>query len=198
MDATILIGSTMEWDKQPIDEQQASPAQKIIPVRACMSTDPIAVQPTVRLGVVLAMMARHGLRHLPVIQSDRTFVGTVNDHDIHAACMQDGDKVLERGVLNMTDLGTPTVGGDDPAEEAWARMSRSPGSNPMPVVTGGKLEGTISQHQLLRALANLPPQDETVKPDIKTRLYEWASRSSPAFPASPPGNAPDRRTPRIP
>jgi CBS-domain-containing membrane protein len=125
-----------------------------------MRTNPVAAQSVARLGEALELMTRHGLRHLPVIEADGTFVGIISDHDIRAALSEEGKDVPERGVLSIANLDSPTLGGDSSVEKAWALLSRSPGSNPLPVVTGGKLEGTVSQHELLRALAGLPPQSE--------------------------------------
>ena len=131
-------------------------------VRACMTLNPVVAKPLMRLGDAVELMGRHRLRHLPVIETDGTFVGVICDHDVRAVVSADGDKVLERGVLALTELGPPTLAGDDSTEKAWAVLSRSPGSNPLPVVTAGKLEGTVSQHDLLRALAGLPRKAEPV------------------------------------
>jgi acetoin utilization protein AcuB len=130
-------------------------------VRACMTINPVVAKPLMRLGDALELMSRRQLRHLPVIEADGTFVGMICDYDIRAAVSADGDEALERGVLALTELGTPILGGDDSTEKAWATLSRSPGSNPLPVVTDGKLEGTVSQHDLLRAMAGLPRPAES-------------------------------------
>jgi acetoin utilization protein AcuB len=134
-------------------------------VRTCMTTNPVAAPSVTRLGAALELMTRHALRHLPVIEADGTFVGIVRDHDIRAVLSEDGEHVLERGVLSIATVGSPTLGGDSSVDEAWALLSRLPAFNPMPVVTGGKLEGTVSQHELLRALAGLPPLAEPVIED---------------------------------
>jgi hypothetical protein len=125
-----------------------------------MTVNPVTTQPLTRLKDALELMSRRGLRHLPVVGADREYVGLVSEHDIRTAWNGNGDEALERGVLSVTKLSAPTLDSAKSIEDAWAMLSRSPGLNPLPVVTDGKLEGTVSQHDLLRAMAGLPPQAE--------------------------------------
>jgi len=127
-------------------------------VRACMTTDPVAAQPRTRVGEALEMMTRHGLRYLPVMDEDRRFVGVVSECDVRAAMSNGGDVILDRGVLSVTKEFAPTLRGDDSVEDAWELLSRSPGLNPLPIVTDGRLEGTVSQRELLRAMGGLPKE----------------------------------------
>ncbi len=126
-------------------------------VAECMCRRPVQVEPTTRLKEAVEKMARHGLRHVAVVEPDGTFIGIISYHDVRTALTDGSDGVEDRGVLSVTKLGTPTLTVDATTEEAWALLSRAPGLNPLPVLQNGKLAGTVSQHDLLRALAGLPP-----------------------------------------
>jgi acetoin utilization protein AcuB len=148
-------------------------------IRACMTTNPVTLRPETRLSEALDLMKRHGLRNLPVIETDRRFVGVVRQHDVQEEVRKDAT-AAERGVLGIAILGTPTLNGNESMEKAWAELSRSPGSNPLPVVESGCLAGTVSQHELLRAMAGLSPHDEsvtlTMPPGITAKmLNDWTS-----------------------
>jgi CBS domain-containing protein len=138
-----------------------------------MTTNPVTLRPETRLSEALGSMKRHGLRNLPVIETDRRFVGVVRQHDIEKEIRKEA-AAAERGVLGIAILVTPTLNGNESMEKAWAVLSRSPGSNPLPVVESGRLEGTVSQHELLRAMAGLSPHDEsdalTMPPRITAKL----------------------------
>jgi CBS domain-containing protein len=128
-------------------------------VQACMATHPISVRPDTRLADALELMTAYGARHLPVIDGQHRFVGIIRHHHVRAALSEPGEDTSERGVLTITELGTPTLSGDESVEAAWALLGQSPGFTPLPVVMDGRLEGTISHHELLRAMADLPPDD---------------------------------------
>ncbi len=129
-------------------------------VGTCMTLNPVTAQPLTRLKEALELMSRHGVRHVPVIEDDGKYMGVVSEHDIQSVLSEGGDEALERSVLSITKLTGPTLDSGKSIDDAWAMLSRSPGLNPLPVVTNGKLEGTVSQHDLLRAMAGLPPQAE--------------------------------------
>jgi CBS domain-containing protein len=156
--------------------------REIMTLRSCMTTNPLTVQPETRLKDALELMTAHGVRQLPVIDGGSRFVGIVRDFDVREALAESGDGNAERDLLSVTELGTPTLHGNASTESAWGLLSRSPGLNPLPVVTDGKLEGTVSLHDLLRSLAGLPPQAVTGRTEIRTNLHEWSSLSSPSVP----------------
>lgn len=122
-------------------------------VHECMTINPVTAQPLTRLSEAQRLMALHGLRHLPVVEPDGTFVGVIYEHDIRKAMSVDGDQANVRGILGIVKQGTPTLDRDSTVDDAWATLARSPGSNPLPVLFRGTLEGTVSHHDLLRALA---------------------------------------------
>lgn len=160
-------------------------------VRTFMNINPVTLDSATRLKDAQDLMHAHSVRHLPVVDTGDVFVGIVQDHDIRVEVRKHGEEALNRAVLNIIVLGTPTLEGNDSIDDAWALLSRSPGYNPVPVVDAGKLVGTISQHQLLRAQAGLPPSDESSSRSVSPFLSEWAARAAPLVPQVP---APKRPT----
>lgn len=151
-------------------------------VTECMRTDAVHVEPGTRLGAVIELMLSNGLRHIPVVDEDRKFIGIVRIHELRAALAEGGDDAGDggdRGILSITELGTPTLHGDESTENAWALLSRSPGFSPLPVVADGRLVGTVSHLELLRAMAGLPPKSEAEKRESQRLPMEWGARSSP-------------------
>jgi CBS domain-containing protein len=133
-----------------------------------------------RLAETLELMRAYSLRHLPVVDDEGRFVGVVNGRDVEAELTASGGLAAERGILGIVELGTPSLHGDESIENVWARLARAPGLNPLPVIQDGKLIGTVSQHELLRALAGLPPQNGNGVSQAVPTLRDWASRSTPA------------------
>ncbi len=145
-----------------------------------MTMRPVTIGPDTGLQEALDLMAAHGLRHLPVMDADGKFVGIVRDHHVRAAQGGgEGPKEAGRDILSVTELGTPTLHGNESVENAWTVLGRNPGFNPLPVVNDGKLTGTVSQHDLLRAMAGLPRRDELETGKATLLLDEWAARSAP-------------------
>lgn len=148
-------------------------------VRDCMTTNPVTARSEVRLSETLELMKAYNLRHLPVIEGDGRFVGIVKRGDVEATLAEAGGRSADRGILGVVELGTPIMRSDESTEHAWTLLSRSPGLNPLPVIQDGRLVGTVSQHELLRALAGLPRQDGEPAPEPVPLLRDWASRSAP-------------------
>ncbi len=127
-------------------------------VRKCMTTRPVTASANSPLADALELMAQHGLRHIPVIETGRRFVGVIHECDVRTALKAEVGDAPQRDVLNVTRLGTPTLHGGEEVQEVWNLLSRSPWLDPLPVLRNGKLVGTVSHHDLLRALAGLPPK----------------------------------------
>jgi CBS domain-containing protein len=155
-------------------------------VRKCMTTRPVTASANSPLAEALELMARRGLRHIPVLGAGRKFVGVIHECDVRTALSQDDD-AAERDVLSVTRLGELTLHGSESVEEIWELLSRSPWLNPLPVLHKGRLVGTVSQHDLLRALAGLPPKARAVngnniKGNGTIRLSAMLSRISASRP----------------
>lgn len=150
-------------------------------VQNCMTTKPVTAHPELRASETLELMKAHGAHHLPVVEDDGRFVGIVSRHEIERVAAGAAEEARECDILGMVELGTPTLRPDETTEHAWELMARAPGLNPLPVVQGGRLVGTVSQRGLLRALAGLTKQDGNPPRAPVPRLSEWASRSTPAI-----------------
>lgn len=151
-------------------------------VRIYMTNDPVVLNLSTCLKDAQDLMSAYGVQHLPVVDPGDVFIGVVQQHDIRTELRMHGDEALKRAVQHIVVLGTPTLTGDDSTDDAWALLSRWPGYNPVPVVEVGKLVGTISQHELLRALAGLPPMKLTARDSDPLLPSEWAARSTPLTP----------------
>jgi len=113
-----------------------------------MNANPVAARPETRLNDALELMARQRQPHLPVVDTEQRFLGIVREHDLRAALARGMDDANERGVLTLVVFATPFVQATDTVEYVWGRISRAPTLNPLPVLSEGKLVGTVSLHDL--------------------------------------------------
>ncbi|MCG6909586.1 MAG: CBS domain-containing protein [Deltaproteobacteria bacterium] len=110
-------------------------------------------------------MARHGIRHLPVIDENHTLVGIVTDRDIRSvlpySLSKDADCAAEREkveALKIRDIMTAdplTISPADTIQDALL-MIQQKRVGAFPVVDETrKLKGIISVRDLLRAFTNV-------------------------------------------
>jgi acetoin utilization protein AcuB len=110
-------------------------------------------------------MAKHGIHHLPVVESDNTLIGVVTDRDIRSALpsgfLSDEETRCQRehvAQLKIKDIMTRNPIAVTPAhtlEDALLLMQQVPvGAFPV-VDREGKLQGIISIRDLMRAFINV-------------------------------------------
>lgn len=148
-------------------------------LRDCITPNPTAVTTMTPLSEALIMMNVAGLRHLPVVDDHRKFLGLVSRFDVEMALTEQDPGLSPPGLDEIIELGSPTLSGSESVDYVWGVLGRAPGLSPLPVVQEGRLVGTVSQHNLLRAMAGLPPQREKTSSATLGLLSEWAERSAP-------------------
>jgi CBS domain-containing protein len=125
----------------------------------CMTRDPRAAHSTNLLLDAAALMARHGIRHLPVIDAERRVIGMLSDRDVRTAL---GDAVLVLGArarrlapehLCVDDVMTRPVYCGSPDDDIRVAVSafidRQIGA--MPIVDAeDRLIGIVSYVDVLR------------------------------------------------
>ncbi|MHB8511059.1 MAG: CBS domain-containing protein [Actinomycetota bacterium] len=79
MDGTRLVGIITERDVLRAVADGRDP--KAVPLKDVMTTEVITISPSVRLKEAASLMAKHWIRHLPVVESD-IVVGIVSQRDL--------------------------------------------------------------------------------------------------------------------
>ncbi len=130
-------------------------------VRDIMTPNPVAVAPSASVLTARRLMARHAIRHLPVVVGG-SLVGIVSDRDLRV-----GDKALADA---LTTLRSDLVSGRYRAIEAVmtrpvqtvtpgtelhaaAETMRTLRISSLPVVVDGRLIGILTTDDLLKVLA---------------------------------------------
>ncbi|MEK6607070.1 MAG: CBS domain-containing protein [Myxococcota bacterium] len=111
-------------------------------VRDVMTPDPMAVPPSLPLGVAAAQMRERGIRHLPVVL-DGALIGVVSNKDL----ARGGATVGEAMTANPMTVRT-----EDRVEVAAAAMALHKVSC-LPVLEDVRLVGIVTTYDLLDALA---------------------------------------------
>jgi CBS domain-containing protein/RNA polymerase-binding transcription factor DksA len=133
-------------------------------VKSWMSGDPAAILADASALEALELMVDRGIRHLPVVDAERRVVGVLSVDDLRAALpvavsprspLSPSDRELAREwrVEEIMTHAPETVGPDTEIGEAAERMAdRRIGCLPV-VDPSGRLEGLLSETDLLYALA---------------------------------------------
>lgn len=131
-------------------------------VRDLMTASPHTLTPRATLGDALAVMGKHGIRHLPIVENGK-IVGLISERDVKMALGPDSVNMdLEQidprqadGPVDwfMTD-GVLTVNASAPLGAA-CRLFVTTKVGALPVVESGKLVGILSVIDLLEAAAPL-------------------------------------------
>ncbi len=111
-------------------------------VAAVMTRMPIVLTPDAPLSVVARTMARHDIRHVPIIDNGE-LVGLVSHRDLIGA--HDGEKLV-RDV--MTEECAVTHPGASAAEAAAALLTLKIGC--LPVLDNGVLVGIVTETDFVR------------------------------------------------
>lgn len=141
-------------------------------VKDLMSADPVCVEPAASALSALDLLVDEGVRHLPVVDAGRHVVGVISIDDLAAALPVtlslpqhlEGRDRREARALQVGELMTyapDTVPPSAPAEEAARHMALK-GIGCLPVVDEqGRLEGILSEADVLQAFAAASGRRET-------------------------------------
>lgn len=136
------------------------------PVKALMSGSPISIEADASALMALDLMVDHGIRHLPVVDAERRVVGVLSIDDLRAAFpsvvslrrppgVEERDELRDVTVAEVMTYAPETVQADTPLEHAAQLMSeRRIGCLPV-LDADGRLDGILSETDLLRALATV-------------------------------------------
>lgn len=128
-----------------------------------MSGRVITIGETTAALAAWELMAKHGIRHLPVVDIDRRLIGIVSDRDLRQAILQQSlqqagvrpdlrmlrvSEVMTRGVLTVH----PDVGIRQAAEVMHRR-----GLGALPVAREGRVVGLLTGTDVIRALTAWAP-----------------------------------------
>jgi CBS domain-containing protein/RNA polymerase-binding transcription factor DksA len=133
-------------------------------VKSWMSGDPVTADADESALAAHERMVRHGVRHLPIVDSERRVVGVLTIDDLRAALPVGADlraPIAESAretaaswtVADLMTHAPETLGPEDTLQQAAERMAdRRIGC--LPIVDGaGRLAGILSETDVLRALA---------------------------------------------
>jgi acetoin utilization protein AcuB len=132
------------------------------PVRQWMRRPVVTVEADALVPNAVAMMKAHQVRHLPVLDGGR-LVGIVTDRDlrqlvfdpaIRARLDQTSYLLSALSVREVMTWGVVTVRPDTDMREA-VRVMREQKLGALPVVSGGKLVGILTERDALKALEAL-------------------------------------------
>lgn len=111
-----------------------------------MTPRPHSLAPDADVCEALALLAEHGIRHLPVVHGGRV-VGVVSDRDLLGAPRRDGGELRLRDVMRSQAV---TAHPDDTLVMASVEMGvRRVGC--LPVIDGDGLVGIVTEVDLMRA-----------------------------------------------
>lgn len=142
-----------------------------IEVKNWMSGDPIAVEPEASVLESLDLMQNHGIRHLPVLDSERRVVGVLSLDDLRAALPfsirlstsaspEERELAREWSVAEVMTHAPETVSEGTALSEAAQRMATER-IGCLPVVDAeGRLAGLLSETDVLQALVTALWSDE--------------------------------------
>jgi CBS domain-containing protein len=128
-------------------------------IRELMTGGPITVRPETPLQEARDLMAREGIRHLPVTRADGALAGIVTDRDIRlnlpsrATSLSAGEINHLLARLTIGEIMTRTVitiGPDAPARDG-ARVMLDHRIGALPVVDDGRLIGIVTETDIVRA-----------------------------------------------
>lgn len=138
-----------------------------------MRRKPITIDPDAPIGTAMAAMVERGVRHLPVVDDDGGLIGMLTDRDIRSAVIAPAlverlperwrrlaNALQERGeALRVCDVMTwdcVTTRVDASLAQAAAVMLDGR-FGCLPVTEDGRLIGILTEHDVLRALAERLP-----------------------------------------
>ena len=136
-----------------------------------MTPSPVTIPPDTVVGEAVALMLRHGVRHLPIAHDGR-LVGIVSDRDLRsaspnisvaAADLDDMLDSLERSVAEVGVRAVVTLGSTESVQAAIDAMLTHNVGAVCAVGQDGELLGIVSYADILRAMRDLLPAAWTRK-----------------------------------
>jgi len=142
-------------------------------VKDAMTPDPVTIDPEAPIGTAFEVMRARGVRHLPVVDDEGRLGGIITDRDIRHAALAPalaehlslwaqrrlrniGEALASLRVRDAMTWVVVTVHPEASLSHAALIMSeRRIGS--LPVVSGGRLVGLLTERDLIRALVRLQP-----------------------------------------
>ena len=154
-------------------------------VRDVMTAKPMTIDPEAPVETAVAVMRERGLRHLPVVDSEERLIGIVTDRDLRSAMFgsalaehlppeQEGRLRALSATLNDVRVShvmtwrAQTIPPQAPLAQAAAVMANARIGS-LPVVEGTRLVGIVTEHDVLKALAETLPCIRGADPDT----YLW-------------------------
>jgi acetoin utilization protein AcuB len=130
-----------------------------------MTREVVTIGPETGILEAQSLMARHLIRHLPIVAADNTLLGILTDRDIRSAMpstilpeneKKAGEKLLaDMKVKDIMTSNPVTVSPTDTLEDALLMMQKwKVGAFPV-VDRDGKLKGIISVRDLMRAFVSV-------------------------------------------
>ncbi|WP_099158794.1 acetoin utilization AcuB family protein [Virgibacillus ndiopensis] len=128
-------------------------------VEKIMNTRVITLSPKATIAEALQLLHEHRIRHIPIINSDRSVIGIVSDRDVRDASPSIFSKDTDQNVLQneiQSIMSTPvvTVHPLDFVEEI-AGIFYEEEFACLPVVSNDKLIGVVTEKDMLHTLIQL-------------------------------------------
>lgn len=130
-------------------------------VSGWMTTCLVTISPGRPVIEAYALMAEHGIHHLPVLEGER-LVGILSDRDLHRAAPlwkehkpRDLQHLMTPVADVMTKQGFVTIDPLAKLSEAAKRLVEGR-VNSLPVLDGDRVVGILTSHDILRAVMGLP------------------------------------------
>jgi CBS domain-containing protein len=142
-------------------------------VKQLMSTDAVTIEEAASCREAIALMCRHKIRHLPVVDRRGRLCGIVTDRDLRhhlftpAVFRAIGSvpvDALLAGVPVSRIMSAPVVSVDPDAElEEAARRMLEDKLGSLPVVDDGRIVGIVTETDLLRRIVGADGSAEEVQ-----------------------------------
>jgi len=144
--------------------------------RELMSRPVITVRPETPTGEAAALLGKHQITALPVVDADSRLLGMISEGDLLRNQVPPEAKAEPRqhqsqvGSL-MTSPAVRVSDGDDISEIAELMLSSNVHS--VPVVDGDEVVGIISRRDLVRTLVRT---DDAIAAEVRSRLDAYGAR----------------------
>jgi CBS domain-containing protein len=109
----------------------------------------ITVGPDEDLGDVVALLMRHDIGAVPVVQGDRGLLGLISERDVARAVHRNRGDIRELPAARVMRRPAPTCSADDSLHHVMARMTRRRLRH-LVVLDGRRMAGVISVGDLVK------------------------------------------------
>ena len=121
-------------------------------VSHCMSTELVTISKEASIQEAFAVMKRHSIRHLPVVDSEGALLGWVTDADLRGVLIA---SMLEELTLEDVMVRKPYIAHPDMLLDEAAHIILEKRIGGMPVIEKGKLVGIITVADILSAFISM-------------------------------------------